>query len=319
MNTLAVRVDKITHEAEGIASYELVASDGAPMPTFTPGSHIDVHIGPGLVRQYSLCNSPEQLNHYLIAVKREPTSRGGSAALHERVKAGDFLTISTPRNNFRLDPSAKHHLLLGAGIGITPLLSMAQHMLASGMRFQMKYFSRSIAHTAFHGLLSEPRFKDKVEFQHALDVEGTRNCLRKILAEHAEGTHVYLCGPRPFMDLVESLAADTWPPESVHMEYFAADSAALSASTSAFIVQLARSGGTFVIPEDMSICQVLANAGVSIPTACERGVCGTCLTGVLAGSPDHRDAFLLGAERDATNKICPCVSRSRSPVLVLDL
>jgi vanillate O-demethylase ferredoxin subunit len=319
MNTLSVRVNKIKREAEDIASFELVLASGAPVPTFTPGSHIDVHIGPNLIRQYSLCNGPGDLSHYLIAVKREPASRGGSSALHERVKEGDLLTISAPRNNFRLEPGAKHHLLLGAGIGITPMLSMAQHMLAIRMPFDMKYFSRSIPHTAFHELLSEPRFKNKVEFHYALDVDGIRAYLRKLLWQRREGAHVYLCGPRPFMDLVESTAAATWPPDSVHLEYFSADPTSLSGPKSAFTVQLARSGGSFVIPDDKSICQVLADAGILIPTSCEQGVCGACVTGVLAGVPDHRDVFLLDSEREAADKMCPCVSRSQSDTLVLDL
>lgn len=317
--TLQVRVAKITALTPEIKSFELTGVDGDELPTFTPGSHIDVHIAAGLVRQYSLCNGPEDKSSYFIAVKREPASRGGSQAMHERIRAGEIITISEPRNNFSLYREAKHHLLLAGGIGVTPLLGMARHLLAQGAAFELQYFTRSIEHTAFHDRLSCPEYRGKVTFHYALEPEGLRAYLRKLLWHRPKEGHLYLCGPRPYMDLVEETASHTWPPEAVHLEYFTADPASLAGPRDTFAVKLARSGGTYDIPEEQTIVQALAEHGITIETSCEQGVCGTCLTGLLEGVPDHRDVFLTETERQSCNKIMPCVSRAKSPVLVLDI
>ena len=317
--TLTVQVRNIQDEAIDIKSFELVSADGAPLPAFVAGSHIDVFIGEGLIRQYSLCNGPGPTASYLIAVKNEAASRGGSRAMHERIKIGDVLQISAPRNNFALTSAAKRHVLVGGGIGITPLLSMARHLLAEGADFEINYFSRSIKHTAFHALLSSPEFSGKVAFHYAIEPGAIKAYLRNLLWERPADAHLYLCGPGPFMDQVQDTAAATWPPQAIHLEYFAADPAALAGPQDAFEVTLARSGGTYTIPEGRSIVEVLAKHGIQIDVSCEQGVCGTCLTGVLEGTPDHKDVYLDDAEKKACDKMTPCVSRSLSPKLVLDL
>jgi vanillate O-demethylase ferredoxin subunit len=319
MGKLSVRVVRIRDEAQDVRSFELAAADGGPLPAFAAGSHVDVHIADGLVRQYSLCNDPAEAGRYQIAVKREPASRGGSQAMHEQVREGDLLTISVPRNNFALSPAAKHHLLIAGGIGITPLLSMARQLLPSGAAFSLVYFSRSIAHTAFHQHLSAPEFRGSVSFHYALEPEQVRAYLRKLLWSRPPDGHLYLCGPRPFMDLVETTAAPTWPPEAVHLEYFSADPASLAGPKGSFVVRLARHGGEFEVAEGRTIIEVLAEHGVIVDTSCEQGVCGTCLTGVLEGEPDHRDVFLTDAEKLGNDRMTVCVSRAKSPRLVLDL
>jgi vanillate O-demethylase ferredoxin subunit len=319
MGKLTVTVRAVRDEAQDVRSFELVAADGGALPPFTPGSHIDVEVPPGIVRQYSLCNDPRETDRYLIAVKREPASRGGSAGLHERVHAGDTLVIGTPRNNFALAADASHHLLLAGGIDITPLLAMARHLVATGGSFQLVYFSRSIAHTAFRDALSAPEYRGRVTFHYALEPEQVRAYLRKLLWEHAPGAHLYLCGPRPFMDLVETIAAPTWAPSTVHLEYFSADPAALAGPSAGFVVKLARHGGEFTVPEGRTIIEVLAENGVAVDTSCEQGVCGTCITGVLEGEPDHRDIFLTDEEKRAGDRMTICVSRAKSARLVLDL
>ncbi len=319
MSELTVKVVHVKQEALDVKSFALVSADARPLPSFTAGSHVDVQVAPGLVRQYSLCNSPFDNSGYRIAVKKEPESRGGSRGMHDGIKEGDVLKISEPRNHFKLHAGAKRHLLLAGGIGITPILSMAHYLRAAGSSFELQYFSRSIQHTAFHELLSGSEFKGKVSFHYALEPEAVRAYLRKLLWHRADDTHLYLCGPRPFMDLVESTAAATWPPEAVHLEYFAADPASLSGPRETFTVKLARSGGEYTIPADKSIVELLAAHGVHIETSCEQGVCGTCLTGLLEGTPDHRDVFLTDEEKEACDKMMPCVSRAKSEVLVLDL
>ncbi len=316
---LKARVNRISSETPGIKVFELVSATSTPLPAVSPGAHIDVRIDEDLVRQYSLCNGPEDRDKYLIAVKREPDSRGGSRALHERVSEGDILSIGAPRNHFALAPDAPHHLLLAGGIGITPILAMARHLQADGTSFALQYFTRSVGETAFHGFLSRPELRGKVVFHYALDPHGLRLYLQRLLQERPPGAHLYVCGPRPFMDLVEETAAASWPAEAVHAEYFSADPMAFAGPRAPFEVMLALTGGTYPVPGDKTIVEALAAHGVEIQTACEQGVCGTCITGLLDGVPDHRDAYLSEAERRACDKILPCVSRARGKLLVLDL
>jgi len=315
---LSVIVKRVKQEAHEVKSFDLVGM-APPLPPFTPGSHIDIHIGPGLVRQYSLTNGPHERSCYRIAVKREPNSRGGSQAMHDNIREGQTLAISAPRNNFVLNEDARQTILVAGGIGITPLLSMLQHLENSGRSFELQYFSRSVAHTAFHAFLSQGRYAGQVGFHYALESEAVRAYLRKHLWHRQNDAHLYICGPRPFMDMVEQTAAATWPPESVHLEYFSADPSSLAGPREAFVVRLARTGGEYEIPAELSIVKALAKHGITIETSCEQGVCGTCLTGVLEGEIDHRDVFLTDEERACGDRITPCVSRCKSAVLVLDL
>ena len=316
---LKVKVARKKQEALDICSFELVPADGGALPAFVAGSHIDVHTPGGPVRQYSLSTAPGDHSHYRIAVKKEPESRGGSKAMHETLNEGDLLSISVPRNNFALVPAAKHHLLIAGGIGITPLLGMARQLSRAGADFSLVYFSRSVAHTAFHDLLSAPEYRGRVTFHYALEPEHVRAYLRRMLWTRPPDGHLYLCGPRLFMDLVEATAAPTWAPDAVHLEYFSADPASLAGPKGSFVVKLARDGGEFEIAEGRTIIEVLAEHGVMVDTSCEQGVCGTCLTGVLEGLPDHRDVFLTDAEKCTNDRMTVCVSRALTPRLVLDL
>src|SRR5205807_3748961 len=200
------RVVAIRDETEEIKSFRLARADGKALKPFDPGAHISVQIPDGLTRQYSLVNGPGERDAYHIAVKREPESRGGSRALHDRVTVGETLMIAGPRNHFPIERSAKHHLLLAAGIGITPLFAMARHLNAAKASFELQYFTRSVRHTAFHEALSAPEFRGKLNFHYAQDPESLRTYLHKLLRERPPGAHLYLCGPRPFMALVEDIA-----------------------------------------------------------------------------------------------------------------
>ena len=316
---LTVRVAAIQVETEEIKSFRLAPLGGKALPPFTPGAHISVQIPDGLTRQYSLCNGPRDTTAYHIAIKREPESRGGSRAMHERVTEGDTLAIAPPRNHFPLEPKAKHHLLLAGGIGITPLLSMVHHLQDSGASFELKYFTRSIRHTAFHEVLSNIELSGKVDFHYSLDAESLRIYLHKVLRDRSDGTHLYVCGPRPFMNLVEDIASANWPAEAVHMEFFSADPLASSGPRAPFEVKLARTQAVYTVPAEKTILEVLAEHGIEISTSCGQGVCGTCITGVLEGEPDHRDAFLSEKERKACDKMMLCVSRAKGERLVLDI
>lgn len=315
---LKVRVRRIVDETPDIKSFELVRADGSELPAWSAGAHIDVRIDDKTVRQYSLCGTPGTRDAYLIAVKNAPDSRGGSRTMHQRVSIGDTLDVSGPRNHFALIDGARHYLLLAAGIGITPLLAMAQELQARGASYELHYFTRSFAGTAFRELLSSEPYAGKVKFHH-VGADRSREVLRPLLDKCPQGHHLYMCGPRGFTDLIGAVTAGIWSPEAIHVEYFSADSAALAAPGRAFEVKLQRSGRTIPVPAGSSIVDALGAHGIDVATSCREGVCGTCLTGVIAGIPDHRDAFLSAKERKAGDKIMICVSRAKSAQLVLDL
>jgi len=316
-NELKVRVSRRIEEAEGVCSFELVHEDGGALPVFSAGAHIDVHVAPGLIRQYSLSNDPAEQHRYRIAVLREPASRGGSAGMHERVKAGDTLRVSVPRNHFPLS-DAPQSLLLAGGIGVTPILSMARALHAQDKPFQMHYCGRSLSRMAFLEEISGAGFARHVAL-HADDVPEQKFDAKRVLAEQAEDTHLYVCGPSGFMDhVLETARREGWREDRLHREYFAGAATAL-ATDGSFEVRVASTGLTCHVPAGKTVIEVLLAHGLEVPTSCEAGVCGTCLTRVLEGIPDHRDTFLTDRERAANDQFTPCCSRALSPVLVLDL
>jgi vanillate O-demethylase ferredoxin subunit len=317
--TLNVRVARKTVEAEGICSFELVSADGVPLPAFSAGSHVDVQLPGGMTRQYSLCNDPTETHRYLIAVLRDAASRGGSITMHDRVDAGDALTIGTPKNHFALAHEAGSHLLLAGGIGITPLLCMAERLANVGADFEMHYCTRSRARTAFADRIAASAFAPRVQFHFDDAPASQRLDIAALLAGRPADRHLYVCGPKGFMDAVLGQArALGWPEGQLHYEFFAADVAPV-AGDAPFEVQLASSGRVVLVPADRSIVQALAAAGVTVATSCEQGVCGTCLTRVIEGVPDHRDLYLTPEEQAAGDQFLPCCSRARSARLVLDL
>ncbi|WP_218008591.1 PDR/VanB family oxidoreductase [Hydrogenophaga flava] len=319
MTTLSVRVACKRQEALGIASFMLTALDGAhPLPAFDAGAHIDVHVAPGVVRQYSLCNDPQDRGHYRIAVLREPQSRGGSAGMHEQVIEGKVLTISTPRNHFPLAPAGPARLMAG-GIGITPLLSMAMVLHAQGRFFQLHYACRSEDRVAFRDQLSVAPFADRVHLHLDDGAASQRLAADTLLANPLQDEHLYVCGPKGFIDHVLAAArTNHWREEQLHREYFGAVTSS-APDGAAFEVELARTGRRLQVPGDRSVLEVLLSHGLDLPYSCESGVCGTCLTPVLGGQPDHRDSFFTDEERAAGTQFLPCCSRSKTPVLVLDL
>lgn len=319
MPELQVRVDQIVAEAIDIKVFELVAIGGQELPPFTPGAHIDVHVSHDLIRQYSLCGSAADRTRYVIAVKREVDSRGGSRALYESCEVGATLAISHPRNNFPLVLDGTHHLLMAGGIGITPMLSMARHLAAAGESFALHYFSRSVEHAAFATALAAAEFAGRATFHHGGNEAAVKSILGMLLGSRPTGAHLYICGPRPFMDLVRAEAAAAWPAESVHLEHFSADPARLQAPVASFKIRLLQSGGEYTVTEEQTIVSALAEHEIYIDTSCEEGVCGTCTLDVVEGIPDHRDEVLSQTERESCRKIVSCVSRSKSAVLVVDL
>lgn len=317
--TLQVRVARKAVEAQDIVTLELVATNGQALPAFSAGSHVDVSLPNGITRQYSLCNDPQETHRYQIGVLRDPASRGGSAAVHELVKEGDVLTISAPRNHFGLAHEAKKHLLLAGGIGVTPILCMAERLANTGADFTMHYATRAPERTAFSQRISSSAFAARVQFHYDNGATTQKLDLQKLLGQPEAGTHLYVCGPKGFMDAVLNTARSSgWPEAQIHYEFFGAE-VAKSDSDASFEIKLASSGRIVMVPKDQSVVQALAAAGVDVMISCEQGVCGTCLTRVIEGVPDHKDSYLTPEEQAANDQFTPCCSRSKTPQLVLDL
>ncbi|MCL2656491.1 MAG: PDR/VanB family oxidoreductase [Betaproteobacteria bacterium] len=315
---LTVRVARVKVEAQDIYSYELVDPAGAPLPPFSAGAHIDVRIpGTSFTRQYSLCSPSSERNHYMIAVLNDPNSRGGSRAMHERVYEGSTLDICVPRNHFPLHPEATGNLLLAGGIGITPMLCMAHALHDEGRAFAMHYCARSRERAAFLTQLDQAPFADRVQCHFDDGAPAQQLDIEALLSAADAGVHLYVCGPKGFMDAVLAAARKLgWAEERLHYEFFAAD---VDATGAALEVKLARSGQVITVPPEQSVADALIEAGVDLTVSCRQGVCGTCLVRVLEGEPDHRDLYLSPAEQARNDQFTPCCSRAKSRMLVLDL
>ena len=316
--TRLVRIARKTPEAVDICSFELVDPAGGDLPAFSAGSHIDVQAAPGLVRQYSLCNPPSESHRYQIAVLRDANSRGGSAAMHA-LKEGQTLAISIPKNYFPLNRDAGHSLLLAGGIGITPLLCMAQGLSSLGSSFEFHYCARSASRAAFVERIVRSAFAPSVRVYYDDGPASQRLEACSLFSSQPPDTHLYVCGPAGFMDAMLAAAREAgWPEDRLHREYFSAASFDTRGDGS-FEVQIASTGAVIRVEPHRSVAAALAVAGIEVPTSCEQGVCGTCLTRVLQGTPDHRDMYLTPQEQEQGDHFTPCCSRAKSARLVLDL
>lgn len=313
---LRVAVKRKWQAAADVTGLELAAVSGDHLPTFQPGAHIDVHLPNGLSRQYSITNGPGELLSYTIGVKREPDSRGGSAAIAETVREGDVLAISEPRNNFPLRRDAEKTIFIAGGIGATPLLAMAKALNHSGLDFEFHSFARSEEHVPFADAVAA--FGAHAQRHIGLDPAATEAKVAEIVGEHVFARHLYVCGPGPMLEMVRNVAArQGWPDAAVHYEYFK-NTREIDDSTS-FEIELARSALTLTVPAGRTILEVIRENGVAAPSSCEQGACGTCLTTVIAGEPDHQDVYLNDTEKKANNCMMTCVSRAKSDRLVLDI
>lgn len=305
--------------ADDICLFELAGLKGAPLPPFSAGAHIDVELPEGITRQYSLCNHPDENHRYQIAVLKDPVSRGGSLAMHKQINEGDRLQISEPRNHFPLAHEAKRSLLFAGGIGITPILCMAERLAHTGANFELHYCTRTPAKTAFIERIKASEFADQVHF-HFDDGNATQKLdAASLLATPDSNTHVYVCGPGGFMEYILNTAKGlNWPSQQLHREYFSADPVD-NTNDGSFEVKISSTGQVVEIPADKTVLDVLENLDIEIPYSCESGVCGTCLTRILEGIPDHRDVFLTEEEQEKNDQFTPCCSRAKSTLLILDI
>ncbi|MBC8752256.1 MULTISPECIES: PDR/VanB family oxidoreductase [Paraburkholderia] len=319
--TLDVRVRQVRYEGKGINSYEFTSPSGNALPRFEAGSHIDVHLKNGVIRQYSLCNSPAERNRYVIAVLKDENGRGGSRAVHESIGAGDILTISKPRNHFALAKDAKKVLLIAGGIGVTPLKAMAHELDIQGVDFEMHYCARNPDAAAFGEEFADIKRAGKLHYHFDDDGFGNRLDLRELLRTPEPGTHVYYCGPAGFMAACSD-AASHWPKGTVHFEHFKAPEQAKRAPVSTDSeggcdVTIASTGKVVHVAPDQNFADVLNEAGVAVPTSCCAGLCATCKVRYLEGEVEHNDFILSEDERQ--EYLTVCVSRPANKTLVLDL
>lgn len=307
-------VKQMTWEADGVLSLSLTHPDGKPLPEWSPGAHIDLTLRGSIVRQYSLCGDPADESSYRVAVLREQAALGGSEYVHEGLRPGHRIDVVGPRNNFAFLP-ADRYVFIAGGIGITPILAMVRIAEARGADWELWYGGRRRDSMAFVDELSA--FGERVHV--VPEDEHGRLDLDTILAVPEAGTQVYCCGPEPLLAAVEGRTAG-WPEGILQVERFKKKVVESGPDGDQPVtVECSRSGRSVEVPAHCSVLDALESAGISVPSSCRDGICGSCETRVLDGTPDHRDSLLSAAEQAKGTSLMVCVSRSRTPRLVLDL
>jgi ferredoxin-NADP reductase len=299
--------------AADVVFLTFAAVDGSDFPVWGPGAHIDVALGNGIVRQYSLCGDPSDRSTITIGVLNAPASRGGSRYVHDSVHVGDTISLRGPRNHFPL-VDAERYLFIAGGIGITPIAAMIREVERRGRPWSLVYGGRTLASMA---LRSELQSLSETVTLWPQDTHGIIN-LPDVLGSPADTTAVYTCGPEPLLAAVESICDATWPAGTLHLERFA-PKVVEHAVDQSFEVELARSGRRVTVPAHRTVLETLADAGVHILHSCGEGTCGTCETPVLEGTVDHRDSVLTKEEQARNDCMMVCVSRASCPLLVLDV
>ncbi len=296
--------------------FEIVSRDGAPLPTFEAGAHIDVTVTPQFIRQFSLASDPAAPSTYLLGILREDQGRGGSIKIHQMLKPGLPVVISQPRNHFPVIKEARRHLLMAGGIGVTPLIAMGHELHRMGADFTLYYKARTRAQAAFIPELEAVPWRNRVKF-HFSDED--RLNIADVLGGYQSGDHLYTCGPAEFMDAVFATAQDNgWSEESLHREYFSVPEGPAYVNHS-FALELKRSGRTIIVPADKAATAALAEAGISIDVKCSDGLCGVCKTTYLDGEVEHRDYVLSKQQRASSIILCCSRAKSADGKIVLDL
>ncbi|GAA2632539.1 PDR/VanB family oxidoreductase [Actinomadura fulvescens] len=309
---MRLRLIRSTWLAEGVVQLEFADPAGDELPGWEPGAHLTLHLPNGLAREYSLCGDPADRTRYAVAVQHDAASRGGSAYVHERLRVGEVVEVDGPKNNFALT-EAPAYMLIAGGIGVTPVKAMAEALHARGADWRLFYCGRSRTSMAFADLLES--LGDTIV--HADDDCGGTPDLGKVLADLPGGALVYVCGPEPLLAAVEAELDD---PARLRVERFRAPERPAAGEPADEPFDVVCGGGRrFTVQPGASVLDTLRRGGLDLPSSCEEGICGTCETRVLAGEPDHRDFLLTDAERAEGGSMMLCVSRSRTPELVLDL
>lgn len=313
--SLQLRVTQIVQEIPSIRVFELTDPQGRALPPFSAGAHIDVHVPGGLVRQYSLCNSPTETHRYMIAVLNVESGRGGSRAMHRNIRVGQTVEASRPRNHFSLSTRASRYLFLAGGIGVTPILAMIDTVQRAGKDFSLVYCTRSPQDTPFLGLLSG--LSSAVRLHHDGGDPSRSLDIAALLSSFEAGTELYCCGPRRFMDSVR-VATTRWPADTVHFEDFNPSAPADTEIDGAFTVEITSTGDRYEVPREKTILEVLREAGMACDSLCEAGLCGVCCVSYSEGTVIHRDSILTEDEREGQLAIC-CSRAKAGSVLKIDL
>lgn len=314
-----LRVRSMTRQTPQVHSVVLESLDGRPLPPVRPGAHLDLRLGAGLSRSYSIVGDAGAPCRYEIAVAKDPNSRGGSRYVHEVLRVGDQVEVSEPRNLFELVADAPSSVLFAGGIGITPIWAMVQALERNGRRWTLYYAARSRVHAAFLDdieALAHRSTLGRLVTHFDDEADGRPLDIAAALAGAPADAHLYCCGPAPMLAAYE-LAAASRPADRVHLERFggAADP---SADSQSFEIVLARSARRLSVPKDKSILDVLLDNGIDAPYGCMQGVCGMCEVPVLDGTPEHRDQVLSEEAKASNASLLVCCSRSRSTTLTLD-
>ena len=332
-----VQIARRERLADDIIGLTLTSSDNTPLPAFEAGAHIDLHLPCGLIRQYSLCSDPADTHHYQLGILLDPNSRGGSLSVHNDLHEGYPLQISAPRNLFPLR-EASHSILLAGGIGVTPMMSMASTLARQNASFEFHYCARNRARAAFLPELEQSPWSDRVHLHLDDDEHSALLDLPAVLAEpqqNGSAKRVFICGPAGFIQFVRESAAEAgWHNDQIHFEQFSAPdshgtktengSTELTDTTpdttaADFEIVVASSGQVIPVAAGQSAANAMRAAGLDVSVSCEQGICGSCLTPVLDGTPEHNDYFQTDAEKSSNRQFTPCCSRAKSHRLVLDI
>ena len=309
---LELRLRTMRWEAPGVMSLELVAPDGGKLPPFEPGAHIDLHLPGGIMRQYSLCGDPADRTRYRVGI-RSVSGGLSSQHVHRKLRPGEIVGVSVPRNNFPL-VDAQRDLFVAGGIGITPMIPMMRETSAKGKPWTLLYCNKRDADAPF---LDEIKSLGGEISLHSTEA-GTRLDVAKQLSDVRKDTVVYCCGPEGLMTAVEEATA-AWPEDMVRFEWFTPRKRPEDEVAGSFEIVCEASGVTLTVPPDKSVLVTLNDAGIEVPSSCTQGICGTCEVRVIDGEVDHRDSILSSAERAANQSMMTCVSRARGARLVLDI
>jgi vanillate O-demethylase ferredoxin subunit len=315
---LQVRVANIIEDRGAVRILELIPLAGGELPAFNAGAHIDLYARPDLVRQYSLLNDPQERHRYVVAIALEVASRGGSRFFHDEVRQGDILTISAPRCHFGLEEDAPHSVLIAGGIGVTPIWCMAQQLRHLGRSFELHYAVRARSAAPLLDRIEgmEANGLARIATYFSRDPGGTRPDIAAITRDAPPGAHYYCCGPEVLMEAF-SAATSGLARDTIHCEHFTA--VAPVADAGGFTIELARTGKSIGVKPGQTILDAVRGAGLRTTSSCREGICGSCETVVLSGTPDHRDAILTEVEKARGDIMMICCSGSLTPKLVLDL
>lgn len=304
-------VDNVEHLTPRIRAVTLKHALRARFQPFQAGAHVTVHLPDGLRRPYSLCGDPGDPTRYRLGVLLEESSRGGSRGIH-RLEKGQTLFVSYPANSFALSDSARHHVLVAGGIGITPILSMALSLRAAGASFEVHYYGRGIEHMAFVPEVRDACPKGALHL-HPDNQPARALPLNDLLSAPAAGTHVYCCGPEGMLQAFKSASA-AFPETHVHLEQFGSAAAAGQRLGDAFELEIANTGEVLQVGEHQTAIDVLRERQIMVDYSCEGGICGECRQELVAGDVDHRDSYLKPEERAHAVMLCMARAKGRMTV-----